>query len=134
MLFRTGGGGGGDGISALNHTNLLAFGMVIHHLSALRENGKAYVEFLRTKALSTGVYILPAGGVDAQTPHNEEEVYFVISGRARFSNGVRDEVVKTGDILFLSAKEPHRFHEISERLELLVFFAPPEGTPHERPD
>ena len=102
--------------------------MEIHHLSALRERGKAYVEFLRTKSLSAGVYVLPAGGVDSQTPHNQEEVYFVVSGRARFSNGVRDEVVKAGDILFLSAKEPHRFHEISESLELLVLFAPPEGT------
>ena len=102
--------------------------MEIHHLSALRERGKAYVEFLRTKSLSAGVYVLPAGGVDSQTPHNQEEVYFVVSGRARFSNGVRDEVVKAGDILFLSAKEPHRFHEIGESLELLVLFAPPEGT------
>lgn len=102
--------------------------MEIHHLSALQENGKAYVEFLRTKTLSAGVYVLPAGGVDTQRPHDEEEVYFVVSGRAKFSNGVGDEVVKAGDILFVSAKEPHRFHEISERLELLVFFAPPEGT------
>lgn len=101
--------------------------MEIHKLAALREKGKAYVEFLRTKSLSVGIYVLPAGGVDTQTPHNEEEVYFVIAGRARFSNGARDEEVKAGDILFLNAKEPHRFHDISERLELLVFFAPAES-------
>jgi len=102
--------------------------MEIHHLSALKGTGKAYVEFLRTKSLSAGVYILPAGSVDSQMPHNEEELYFVAAGRARFSNGVRDEVVSAGDILFVSAKELHRFYEISERLELLVLFAPPEGT------
>ena len=52
----------------------------------------------------------------------------LVSGSARFSNGLRDEAVKPGDLLFVSPKEPHRFHEIRERLELLVFFAPPEGT------
>jgi mannose-6-phosphate isomerase-like protein (cupin superfamily) len=102
--------------------------MEIHHLSALQATGKAYVEFLRTKSLSAGVYVLPAGGLDNQMPHKEEELYFVVSGRARFSNGLRDEVVSAGDILFVSAKGPHRFREITERLELLVFFAPPEGT------
>jgi mannose-6-phosphate isomerase-like protein (cupin superfamily) len=102
--------------------------MEIHHLSALQQDGKAYVEFLRTQKLSAGIYVLPAGGVDNQKPHNEEEIYYVVSGSGRFSNGVRDETVKPGDILFVSAKEPHRFHEIRERLELLVFFAPPEGT------
>jgi len=107
---------------------MVAFGMEIHRLSALRGNATAYFEFLRTQRLSAGVYVLPAGGIDGQKPHNEEEIYFVVSGRARFSNGVRDEIVNPGDILFVSAKEPHRFHEISEELELLVFFAPPEGT------
>jgi len=107
---------------------MLGFGMEIHHISRLRDSGKAYVEFLRTQKLSAGVYVLPAGGVDGQKPHNEEEIYFVISGRARFSNGLQEEVVKSGDILFVDAKEPHRFHEITEELELLVFFAPAEGS------
>jgi mannose-6-phosphate isomerase-like protein (cupin superfamily) len=74
------------------------------------------------------VYRLPSDGTDHQQPHGEEEIYFVISGRARFSSGTGDVAVEAGDILFVAAKEPHRFHEITEDLELLVFFAPPEGT------
>jgi len=101
--------------------------MEIHALSSVRPAEKGYVEFLRTKQLSMGVYVLPAGAVDSQSPHTEEEIYYVVSGRGRFTNGERDETVSAGDVLFVDAKEPHRFHDIAERLELLVFFAPPEG-------
>ena len=107
---------------------MLRFGMEIHHLAALRKEGKAYLEFLRTSELSAGVYRLPAGGTDLQQPHGEAEIYFVVSGRARFASGANDVAVETGDILFVHAQEPHRFHEITEDLQLLVFFAPPEGT------
>lgn len=102
--------------------------MEIHHLPALREEGKAYVEFLRTRALSAGVYRLSASATDTQQPHEEEEIYFVVSGRARFSSGMREVEVQPGDILFVPAREAHRFHEITESLELLVLFAPAEGT------
>lgn len=94
----------------------------------LLEEGKAYLEFLRTPELSAGVYRLPAGGTDLQQPHGEAEIYFVVSGRARFSSGRNDVEARTGDILFVPAREPHRFHEITEDLQPLVFFAPPEGT------
>ena len=102
--------------------------MEFHHLSTLREDGKAYVEFLRTASLSAGVYRLPSGGTDSQAPHGEEEIYYVVSGCAHFASGSNDVAVKPGDILFVPAKEPHRFHDIQEDLELLVFFAPAEGT------
>ena len=54
--------------------------MEIHHLPALAEQNKTYLEFLRTRDLSAGVYRLPAGALDSQQPHEEEEIYFVTSG------------------------------------------------------
>jgi hypothetical protein len=47
--------------------------------------------------------------------------------RVRFRN-LPVEGFQAGDILFVAAKEPHRFHEIIEDLELLVLFAPAYGT------
>jgi mannose-6-phosphate isomerase-like protein (cupin superfamily) len=102
--------------------------MEIHHLPSLRKPGETYLEFLRTRALSAGVYRLTAGATDGQQPHGEEEIYFVAAGRAGFVSGARDVMVQTGDILFVPANEPHKFHDIAEDLELLVFFAPAEGT------
>ncbi len=48
-----------------------------------RESGLPYHEFLRVPALSCGIYSLPAGSKDLQGPHDEDEVYYVLSGRGR---------------------------------------------------
>lgn len=86
--------------------------------------GERYHEFLRQPSLSLGLYVLPAGADDAQSPHAEDEVYFVVSGRARFRCGDADRAVGPNDLLFVEAHAPHRFHAIEEDLSLLVFFTP----------
>ena len=102
--------------------------MEYFQVSRLREDHKSYAEFLRTGNLSAGVYRLTAGATDEQRPHAEEEVYYVISGRARFRAGERDLAVSAGDILFVEPGETHHFHEIQQDLEVLVLFAPAEGS------
>ena len=89
---------------------------------------KPYVEFLRTLDLSAGVYRLAAGATDSQDPHSEEEIYYVLAGHARFESGGGDVAVKPGDLLFVPTGEHHKFHDITQDLELLVLFAPAEGT------
>jgi mannose-6-phosphate isomerase-like protein (cupin superfamily) len=86
-----------------------------------------YQEFLRVEAMSAGLYVLEAGGDDPQSPHAQDEVYYVVAGRARFTSGGEERPVAAGDVLFVPAREEHRFHSIEERLSLLVVFAPPEG-------
>jgi mannose-6-phosphate isomerase-like protein (cupin superfamily) len=85
-----------------------------------------YVEFLRETSMSIGLYVLPAGGVDGQSPHTEDEVYYVVSGRGRFISAGEDVAVRAGSILFVPAHEEHRFHTIDEDLHILVLFAPAE--------
>ena len=80
---------------------------------------------LRSELLSVGVYVLPAGGTDAQKPHAEDEVYYVVRGRAKFRVGSEDRAVESGALLFVAAKQAHHFHEIEEELVLVVFWAPP---------
>lgn len=89
-------------------------------------SGKAYREFLRVPAMSAGLYVLPAGETDRQKPHREDEIYYVIRGRARFRAGSEDREVSGGSIIFVGAEVGHRFYDIAEELEILVFFAPAE--------
>ena len=88
--------------------------------------GRPYLEFLRVASLSAGLYVLPAGGVDPQSPHAEDEVYVVLRGRARVTVGGEVDEVRPGDTVYVPAGVPHRFHDIAEELHLLVVFAPPE--------
>jgi mannose-6-phosphate isomerase-like protein (cupin superfamily) len=90
--------------------------------------GRLYLEFLRVPALSAGLYVLAAGAEDPQSPHQEDEVYAVLSGRATIRVGEEDRRIETGSVVYVPARAEHRFHSIEEELELLVFFAPAEST------
>jgi quercetin dioxygenase-like cupin family protein len=85
-------------------------------------------EFLRVPSLSMGLYRLKAGQADEQRPHAEDEVYVVVSGRASFRAGGREQAVAPGSLVFVERAAEHRFVDITEDLTVLVFFAPPEGS------
>lgn len=93
-----------------------------------KQEGKRYLEFLRVPALSAGVYVLPAGGTDPQSPHHEDELYYVMRGRARMRAGNEDQAVHEGSVIFVPAEVEHRFYDIAEELVVLVFFAPAESS------
>jgi len=91
------------------------------------QSGKSYREFLRVPALSGGLYVLPPGAADLQRPHHEDEMYYVIRGKARFRAGDDDREISAGSVLYVAAEVEHRFHDITEELAVLVFFAPAES-------
>ncbi|MBW2271907.1 MAG: cupin domain-containing protein [Deltaproteobacteria bacterium] len=82
-----------------------------------------YLEFLRVPALSCGVFTLKAGSRDMQNPHDEDEVYYVVSGCARVRVGEEERAVRSGSILYIRATAEHSFFEIEEDMTMLVFFA-----------
>ena len=90
-------------------------------------SGKRYLEFLRIPPMSAGIYVLPAGGADPQKPHSQDELYYVIKGKAQFKAGDEDREVSSGSLIFVATNLEHRFYDISEDLEVLVFFAPAES-------
>jgi mannose-6-phosphate isomerase-like protein (cupin superfamily) len=91
-------------------------------IAAQRSSGRPYREFLRVPALSCGVYSLAAGAKDLQAPHDEDEVYLVVSGRGRVRIDGRERPVGRGTILYVGATSEHSFFEIEEDITLLVFF------------
>ena len=88
--------------------------------------GRLYQEFLRVPSMSAGLYVLDAGGEDPQSPHDEDEIYYVIAGRAQIRVAGEDRPVRPGSFVFVGKGVEHRFHAIEQRLELLVVFAPAE--------
>ncbi len=90
------------------------------------QNGRPYFEFLRVPAMSLGLYRLVAGKPDPQLPHRQDEVYYVLSGKAKLEVNGKREFAIPGSVLHVEANAPHKFVEIEENLEVLVFFAPAE--------
>lgn len=92
------------------------------------QRDKRYHEFLRVPAMSAGIYSLSAGALDRHQPHKEDEIYYVIRGKAKMQLGREPRQVKAGDVIFVEAELEHRFFDIEEELVLLVFFAPAESS------
>jgi mannose-6-phosphate isomerase-like protein (cupin superfamily) len=87
---------------------------------------RLYHEFLSVPDLSGGLYVLDAGATDPQSPHTEDELYVVMSGRARIFVGGEIRPVTAGSVVFVAANVEHRFIDIEERLVILVVFGPAE--------
>jgi len=87
---------------------------------------KPYLEFLRMDFMSAGLYVLAAGATDLQRPHQEDEIYYVVRGRAHFRAGDDDQEVSAGSVMYVAAHVEHRFYDITEELAVLVVFAPAE--------
>ena len=92
-------------------------------IGSMKGNQQEYLEFLKVPSLSSGIYHLDAGTNDPQQPHEEDEIYLVLEGKASFVSGSETTIISKGTILFVEKNEVHKFVAITEDLTLLVFFA-----------
>jgi mannose-6-phosphate isomerase-like protein (cupin superfamily) len=76
---------------------------------------------------SLQVEIFSPKGVDTQTPHPRDELYFVAAGTGWFFHEGRRLPFAPGDLLFAAAGEVHRFEDFSDDFVVWVIFYGPEG-------
>jgi mannose-6-phosphate isomerase-like protein (cupin superfamily) len=93
------------------------------------ESGQPYLQFMNEGTMSLGLYVLAAGSADTQSPHEEDEIYYVVSGRGSVVVAGEQRPVRAGSIVFVAKEVEHRFVDIEEDLSLLVFFAPEHRQP-----
>ena len=92
-------------------------------LAAQHAGGEPWLEFLRVPSLRAGLYVLAPGAWDHQTPHEEDEIYYVVAGRATFEAGQDRREAVPGALIYVPARQEHRFTNIVEELRVLVFFS-----------
>ncbi len=93
----------------------------------LTSSQKPWLPFLKVESLSCGLYSLAKGSEDKQSPHSQDEVYYVLEGKASFVVGEEKSTAKKGSVIYVKAGEPHRFYDITEDLQVLVFFSAKTG-------
>jgi mannose-6-phosphate isomerase-like protein (cupin superfamily) len=99
----------------------------IPQLFAQRPAGHNYFELIRIPAMSAGLYVLQPGEPDRQEPHREDELYYVVRGRAMIRVGREDRPVEPGTAVYVPAGVEHNFHSITAELQVLVVFSPAES-------
>ena len=86
---------------------------------------EAFVELFKHGSLRIEYY--GPDKVDKQTPHTRDEVYMIASGTGQFVNDSNKHAFSPGDILFVPAKQEHRFVDFTEDFATWVIFYGPEG-------
>lgn len=77
----------------------------------LLEQGTMYVEIYQPKSK------------DLQTPHDQDEIYVVISGSGTFFNNGERRPFGPGDLIFVPAGVEHRFEDFTEDFKTWVIFS-----------
>lgn len=87
------------------------------------ESGVPWLPFLDVATMNAGLYVLAAGDEDQQRPHELDELYYVVSGRATLEIEGEKQRVGPGSLVYVRAHTAHRFHSIEEELRILVLFS-----------
>jgi mannose-6-phosphate isomerase-like protein (cupin superfamily) len=62
-----------------------------------------------------------------QTPHVQDEIYFIIRGRGVLIHDTKRDAFESGDILFVAAGIEHQFEDTTDDLALWRVFYGPQG-------
>ncbi|HEX3982510.1 MAG TPA: cupin domain-containing protein [Acidisoma sp.] len=88
-------------------------------------DGEPFLDALRHGSMS--VEIFAPRGTDRQGPHEQDELYIVVSGQARFDHDGAITDAAAGDVLFVPAGHPHHFLDMSADFVTWVIFWGPRG-------
>lgn len=92
---------------------------------AVWPEGVPFTDAMRHGSMS--VEIFAPRGTDRQTPHEQDELYIVVRGRAGFDHKGQVTEAVTGDVLFVPAGDAHFFFDMSADFATWVIFWGPKG-------
>ncbi|MES2797130.1 MAG: cupin domain-containing protein [Bacteroidota bacterium] len=81
---------------------------------------KHFIETFRKENISVELY--KPVKIDLQRPHEQDEIYVIISGSGMFQNGGEHYSFKATDLIFVPAHLEHRFYDFTEDFATWVIF------------
>lgn len=102
-------------------------GDILDHIAAGRTD-QNFRYPIRNGTMRVGIYAPKT--VDDQTPHTQDEIYIVISGKGIFLRAGERIPFGPGTLLFVPAAMEHRFLDFTEDFSTWVVFWGPEGGEH----
>ncbi len=92
------------------------------YLEKLKNNNSYFETFINKDSLAAGVLVLKPGEEDTQTPHDSDEVYYVISGDGFLKIKNKNYKVSKDKLFFVAKDVEHFFHGNTKELKVLYFF------------
>lgn len=92
------------------------------------KNSTSYFDtFINKESLAAGILVLKPGEEDTQTPHESDEVYFVLSGNGFLKIKNNDYKVSKNKLFFVAKDVEHFFYGNTKELQVLYFFGGPDS-------
>lgn len=92
------------------------------YIKNIAKNGSYYHTFINRENLAAGVLRLNPGEKDTQTPHESDEIYYVIRGDGFLNISGKDHPISEGKAYFVGKNIEHKFHGNKKELIVLYFF------------
>ena len=97
------------------------------YLEKIKNSSDYFHTFINRDSLAAGVLVLRPGEEDTQTPHESDEVYYVISGDGFLRIRDKDYKVSKDKLFFVAKDVEHYFHGNTKELKVLYFFGGPDS-------
>lgn len=97
------------------------------YLEKIKNSDSFFQTFINKDSLAAGVLVLTPGEEDTQTPHDSDEVYYVISGNGFLKIKDKDYKVTKDKLFFVAKDVEHFFHGNTKELKVLYFFGGPDS-------
>lgn len=94
-------------------------------LTDLKESGQLFKEMLKNGSLLVEIY--KPDKQDLQNPHEQDELYVIISGSGDFILEDEKFDFQIGDLFFVPAGKEHRFENFTDDFSTWVIFYGPIG-------
>ncbi|AFZ74080.1 cupin domain-containing protein [Natronobacterium gregoryi] len=79
-------------------------------------------EVLETHSMTVDVGRYPSSTAASKNPHNEDELYYVLSGAGKLRVGDETYDVEGGDLVYVEPEMEHDFFAIEEAITVLIVF------------
>jgi mannose-6-phosphate isomerase-like protein (cupin superfamily) len=90
--------------------------------------GKSYFHtFINRDNLAAGILRLAPGEEDTQTPHDNDEIYYVVRGDGFLNIDGKEHLISGGMSYFVGKNIEHKFHGNKKELVVLYFFGGPDS-------
>lgn len=97
------------------------------YLKNTPKSGSYYHTFINRNNLAAGVLRLQPGEKDTQTPHDTDEIYYIVKGDGFLNISGKDYKILEAKAYFVGKNIEHKFHDNKKELVVLYFFGGPDS-------
>ena len=96
-------------------------------LQRLEAHDGDHIEIFETESMTVEMGRHEAGTAAPKNPHNEDELYYIVSGTGKVRVGDDVHAVESGDLVHVEPGVEHDFFDIEEEIQVLIVFAGSEN-------